>query len=63
MPAIWISQYTIERFGRRPVMLASGGLMAATSIVMGACGLVKDKSKALEQAVVAMVYIFWWSSM
>ncbi|CZR63733.1 related to MFS monosaccharide transporter [Phialocephala subalpina] len=58
MPAIWISQYTIERFGRRPVMLVSGGLMAATSIVMGACGLAKEKTHALDQTIVAMVYIF-----
>jgi SP family sugar:H+ symporter-like MFS transporter len=58
MPAVWISQYTIEKFGRRPVMLLSGGLMACTSIIMGACGLATTKSYALEQTIVAMCYVF-----
>ncbi len=58
MPAIWFSQFTIERFGRRPVMLISGSLMAACSIVMGSCGLAPTKSMALNQAIVVMVFIF-----
>lgn len=58
MPAVWISQYSIEKFGRRPILLASGLLTAAVLIVMGACGLVAHKTKALEQVIVSMVYLF-----
>jgi MFS transporter, SP family, sugar:H+ symporter len=58
MPAIWVSQYCIERFGRRPMLLVSGGLNAAVLLVAGGCGLAPHKSLPLEKAIVAMVYLF-----
>jgi SP family sugar:H+ symporter-like MFS transporter len=58
MPAIWISQYCIERFGRRPMLLLSGGLNAAVLLVVGGCGLAPHKSLALEKAIVAIVFLF-----
>jgi SP family sugar:H+ symporter-like MFS transporter len=58
MPAVWISQYSIERYGRRPILLASGVLTAAVLIIMGSCGLITHKSKSVEQVIVVMVYLF-----
>jgi len=58
MPAIWISQFCIERFGRRPILLSSGLLTSTVLLVTGGCGIATNKSKALEQTIVAMVYLF-----
>ncbi|KAH0359487.1 general substrate transporter, partial [Aureobasidium melanogenum] len=58
MPAVWMSQYAIEKFGRRPILIISGLLTFAVLIIMGGAGLTKHKSTPLEQTIVAMVYIF-----
>lgn len=58
MPAVWLSQYCIERFGRRPILVWSGLLIAGVLIVTGGCGLATVKSRTLDQTIVAMVYLF-----
>ncbi|KAG9958768.1 general substrate transporter, partial [Aureobasidium melanogenum] len=58
MPAVWMSQYAIEKFGRRLILIISGLLTFAVLVIMGGAGLAKHKSVPLEQTIVAMVYIF-----
>ncbi|THY13519.1 general substrate transporter [Aureobasidium pullulans] len=58
MPAVWFSQFAIERYGRRPILLASGILTATVLIIMGSCGLIANKTKPVEQVIVVMVYLF-----
>jgi MFS transporter, SP family, sugar:H+ symporter len=58
LPGIFISQYGIEKFGRRPMMLLSGSLVAAVLLVMAGCALAPEKTRTLEQTIVAMVFIF-----
>jgi SP family sugar:H+ symporter-like MFS transporter len=58
IPAIWISQYCIEKFGRRPLLIVSGMLMITALFIMGGCGLVTNKSRSVDSTIVAMVYIF-----
>ena len=58
MPAIWISQYSIEKFGRRPMLMISGILTAATLLVEGGIGVSGNKSIGVSKVIVAMVYLF-----
>jgi MFS family permease len=58
MPPTIASQYLIERFGRRPILLISGACMACSSLIMGGLGLASNKTYSLDQAIAAMVYVF-----
>jgi hypothetical protein len=58
MPALWFSQYCIERFGRRPMLLTSTFLVCIILFIVGGAGTVSEKSIALDQLIVGMVYIF-----
>lgn len=58
LPAIWLSQFGIEHFGRRTAIIASGFLNGAVLFIMGGCGLATHKSVSLEKLIVAMVFIF-----
>jgi SP family sugar:H+ symporter-like MFS transporter len=58
IPPTFASQYLIERFGRRPILLTTGACMAISSLIMGSLGLLENKTYALKQAVAATVYIF-----
>lgn len=58
LPGIFISQVGIEKFGRRPMMLLSGSLIATVLLVMAGCSLDPSKPHALQQAIVAMVFLF-----
>lgn len=58
IPAIWLSSFLIEQYGRRPVLILSGLLMAATSFSMGAMGVGAVTDMAEKRAIVAMVFLF-----
>ncbi|KAJ5959867.1 general substrate transporter [Penicillium vulpinum] len=58
MPAVWFNQYTVERFGRRAMLLISCALVAIVLMIVGGAGTVPVKSLALDRTIVAMVYIF-----
>ncbi|KAJ5291302.1 general substrate transporter [Penicillium angulare] len=61
MPAIWINQYCIERFGRRSMLLLSAFGVAVVLLVVGSAGYATNKTvtpMALDKTIVGMVYIF-----
>ncbi|KAJ5097386.1 general substrate transporter [Penicillium angulare] len=61
MPAIWINQYCIERFGRRSMLLLSTISVAVVLLVVGSAGSATNKTVAmiaLDKMIVGMVYIF-----
>ncbi|KAJ5702696.1 general substrate transporter [Penicillium malachiteum] len=58
MPAVWLSQYCVERFGRRPMLILSSCAVAVVLLIVGGAGSTTDKTRALDQTIVAMVYIF-----
>jgi MFS transporter, SP family, sugar:H+ symporter len=57
-PSIWIAQYLIERFGRRPILIISALAMAACTLSMGGLGLAPSKTEAVDNGIVSMVFIF-----
>ncbi|GAM35494.1 hypothetical protein TCE0_017r03874 [Talaromyces pinophilus] len=57
-PALWANQYTIERFGRRPMLLLSVCALVAVLLIVGGCGVAPTKSLALDRTIVAMVFVF-----
>ena len=48
-PALIASQFLIERFGRRDILLISGALMSFSSLIMGSLGCITHKNYAVEQ--------------
>lgn len=58
MPAVWLNQYCVERFGRRVMLLVSCSLVCVVLFVVGGAGTATDKTMSLDQVIVAMVYIF-----
>lgn len=58
IPAIWISSFLIEHYGRRPILILSGLLMASSSYIMGGLGLKSQLTYSDAQAVVTMVFLF-----
>ncbi|KAJ6013841.1 sugar transporter [Penicillium herquei] len=58
MPAVWLNQYCVERFGRRPMLILSSCAVAAVLLIVGGAGSASDKTTALDQTIVAMVFIF-----
>ncbi|CAI7638585.1 unnamed protein product [Penicillium glandicola] len=58
MPAVWLNQYTVERFGRRAMLLISTVLVAIILLIVGGAGTATVKSLTLDRTIVAMVYIF-----
>ncbi|KFZ20703.1 hypothetical protein V502_03052 [Pseudogymnoascus sp. VKM F-4520 (FW-2644)] len=57
-PGIFLASFISERFGRRPTLIVSGILCAATSIVMGGMGLIAEKNESENGAIAAMVFLF-----
>uniref|UniRef100_A0A093VIF4 Putative glucose transporter rco-3 n=1 Tax=Talaromyces marneffei PM1 TaxID=1077442 RepID=A0A093VIF4_TALMA len=57
-PALWANQYTIERFGRRPMLLLTVCVLVAVLLIVGGCGMAPTKSLALDRTIVAMVFVF-----
>lgn len=57
-PTIVASQFFVERFGRRPVLLLSGILNSIVLLIVGGCGVATDKTLSLEKVIVGMVYVF-----
>ena len=57
-PIIMASQYLIEHFGRRPVLILSGLCMSASLMIVGALGVSSDPTYPMKQAIVAMVFIY-----
>lgn len=58
MPAVWLNQYCVERYGRRLMLLLSCSLVATVLLIVGAAGTAPSKTLALDRTIVAMVYIF-----
>ena len=58
MPAVWLNQYCVERFGRRPMLLLSCTLVAVVLLIVGGAGTATHKTMALDRTIVTMVYIF-----
>lgn len=58
IPSTFISQYAIEKWGRRPMLILSGICMASSSIIMGSIGVSGATSYQADQSIVAMVWIF-----
>ncbi|CAK7217087.1 hypothetical protein SCUCBS95973_003032 [Sporothrix curviconia] len=61
IPVMWISQYGIEKLGRRISLIISGLPMAAALMIMAGVGLnlqEADPSLAASRTVVAMVFIY-----
>ncbi|KAJ5937820.1 general substrate transporter [Penicillium verhagenii] len=58
MPAVWLNQYCVERFGRRPMMLISTIAVAVVLLIVGGAGTATDKTLGIDQTIVGMVYIF-----
>ncbi|KAJ5627838.1 general substrate transporter [Penicillium lividum] len=58
MPAVWLNQYTVERFGRRAMLLVSTTAVAVVLLIVGGAGTASGKTLALDRTIVAMVYIF-----
>ncbi|PYH96660.1 general substrate transporter [Aspergillus ellipticus CBS 707.79] len=58
MPAVWLNQYCVERFGRRPMLLLSCCMVCAVLLVVGGAGTATHKTLALDRTIVVMVYIF-----
>jgi SP family sugar:H+ symporter-like MFS transporter len=58
IPALFLGQFLIEKWGRRPSLILSGLGMAASSIIMGGLGLSADPSYPTTQAIVAMMFTF-----
>lgn len=56
-PAIFISQYCIEKLGRRVFLIVSGVLMIISLFVMGGAGLATE-SKTSSAVIVSMCFIF-----
>ncbi|GLA47680.1 hypothetical protein AnigIFM63604_002489 [Aspergillus niger] len=58
MPAVWLNQYCVERFGRRPMLLLSCVLVAIVLLIVGGAGTASHKTTTLDRLIVAMVYIY-----
>ncbi|KAJ5658343.1 general substrate transporter [Penicillium longicatenatum] len=58
MPAVWLNQYCVERFGRRSMLLISTSAVAVVLLIVGGAGSASDKTLALDRTIVGMVYIF-----
>ena len=58
MPAVWLNQYCVERFGRRAMLLLSCSMVAVVLLIVGSAGSAAHKTMALDQTIVGMVYIF-----
>jgi MFS family permease len=58
MPAVWLNQYCVERFGRRLMLLLSSGMVATVLLIVGGAGTAHTKTLALDRTIVGMVYIF-----
>lgn len=58
IPALWANQYTIERFGRRPMLLVTVCALVVVLLIVGGCGVAPTKSLALDRTIVAMVFVF-----
>ena len=58
MPAVWLNQYCVERFGRRAMLLISTSAVAVVLLIVGGAGSASQKTLALDQTIVGMVYIF-----
>ncbi|OJI82496.1 hypothetical protein ASPTUDRAFT_172682 [Aspergillus tubingensis CBS 134.48] len=58
MPAVWLNQYCVERFGRRPMLLLSCVLVAIVLLIVGGAGTASTKTMTLDRLIVAMVYIY-----
>lgn len=58
IPALWANQYTIERFGRRHMLLLTVCALVVVLLIVGGCGVAPNKSLSLDRTIVAMVYIF-----
>ncbi|KAJ5459614.1 general substrate transporter [Penicillium daleae] len=58
MPAVWLNQYCVERYGRRSMILLSCSMVAIVLLIVGGAGTAPAKSLALDRTIVGMVYIF-----
>lgn len=57
-PPMWVCQYGLERFGRRPLLILSGLGMALANLTMGGLGLNPHPSYSIAQGIVGLVFIY-----
>jgi cytochrome c oxidase subunit IV len=55
---VLVSFFLVNRFGRRPLLLNTMVVMAATLIVCGALGIVQNRSKAMNTVIASMIMIY-----
>jgi SP family sugar:H+ symporter-like MFS transporter len=55
---VLVSFLLVNRFGRRPLLLNTMVVMAATLVVCGALGTIRDRSKAMNTVIASMIMIY-----
>jgi len=55
---VLVSFMLVNRFGRRPLLLNTMVVMAATLVICGALGIVQDRSKAMNTVIASMIMIY-----
>lgn len=53
-----VSLFLVNRFGRRPLLIYTGIFMTITDVIIGALGIIRDRSETMNSVIVAMICLY-----